>query len=428
MRFIYSIGLFAVSCAAFSQNNILNDTISLNRRQAETIFLEKNLLLVSEALNIPIAEAQAAQAKLWPNPTLEVSEVNLWANAKSEQLPPLWGNFGRTSEIVVSVEQLILTAGKRKKMVAMEKVATEMAQQYFEDFLRNIKIEFRNNLTELQYVQLQEAVYKKQVGSMQKLLNAYSNQAGEGNISKGEYLRLKASQLEFLKELADLQKDNNRLQKELKTLMSLPAASYIKISTDGFVPDITRISTMSLADMTAMALENRPDVKAVKLEDLYNKNKYRYERALRTPDVTLNASYDRGGNIMNDFVGFGFSLDIPFFNRNQGNIKAAKIATQQSAVLVDEKLQRTQAEIMQSYSDLNTVAELYRSIDADYENDLDNLLESHLRNFAQRNTGILEYLDYVEAYLENKKIILNSKKDLNEQFEELQFVIGQELK
>ena len=310
----------------------------------------------------------------------------------------------------------------------MEKVATEMAQQYFEDFLRNIKIEFRNNLTELQYVQLQEAVYKKQVGSMQKLLNAYSNQAGEGNISKGEYLRLKASQLEFLKELADLQKDNNRLQKELKTLMSLPAASYIKISTDGFVPDITRISTMSLADMTAMALENRPDVKAVKLEDLYNKNKYRYERALRTPDVTLNASYDRGGNIMNDFVGFGFSLDIPFFNRNQGNIKAAKIATQQSAVLVDEKLQRTQAEIMQSYSDLNTVAELYRSIDADYENDLDNLLESHLRNFAQRNTGILEYLDYVEAYLENKKIILNSKKDLNEQFEELQFVIGQELK
>ncbi|RZJ64647.1 MAG: TolC family protein, partial [Flavobacterium sp.] len=215
MRFIYSIGLFAVSCAAFSQNNILNDTISLNRRQAETIFLEKNLLLVSEALNIPIAEAQAAQAKLWPNPTLEVSEVNLWSNAKSEQLPPLWGNFGRTSEIVVSVEQLILTAGKRKKMVAMEKVATEMAQQYFEDFLRNIKIEFRNNLTELQYVQLQEAVYKKQVGSMQKLLNAYSKQAGQGNISKGEYLRLKASQLEFLKELADLQKDNNRLQKEL---------------------------------------------------------------------------------------------------------------------------------------------------------------------------------------------------------------------
>ncbi|WP_157956106.1 TolC family protein [Flavobacterium kingsejongi] len=405
----------------------LSDTISLSRAEAETIFLQKNLKLISEKLSIDQAEAQVIQAKLWPNPTLEVSEVNLWTNGGAEQLPPIYKNFGKTSEITASLEQLIVTAGKRKKLVAMEKVAKEMSVQYFEDFLRNLKIEFRNNLTRLQYLQEEQKIYNRQLTSIQKLLGAYTNQLKQGNISKSEYIRLKASELEFVKELSDLQKENNEIQKELKVLMALPATSIIKMTAEGFVPDIQKIENINLANLTASALQNRPDVKASILEQAYSANKYKYELAQKTPDVTLQASYDRGGNIMRDFIGFGFSMDLPFFNRNQGNIKIAKIDIEKSNLQAQEKNLQAQSEVIQSYQNLVVAEKLYKSVDATYESDLDKLLESHLKNFAQRNTSMLEYLDYVEAYLQNKKIILDSKKELNQHYEELQFAIGKEL-
>ncbi len=424
--------LFTAIFASFwisvkAQNPVVADTLSISRAEAETIFLKNNLRLLAEKLNIDQAEAQVIQAKLWPNPRLEVGEINLWSNSKSEQLPPISGNWGKTSEVTVGFEQLIYTAGKRKKMMAMEKVGVEIAQEYFQDFLRTLKIEFRNDLTNLQYVQEKQNVYQKQLNSIQKLLNAYSNQAKQGNISKSEFIRLKASELEFVKELSDLQKENNKLQKELKTLMNLVPQNYLKISTAQFVPDLKKMENINLADLTSEALENRPDVKASVLEEKYNNRKYKYELAQRTPDVTLLASYDRGGNIMNDFVGFGFALDLPFFSRNQGNIKSAKLEIQKSQYLKEEKNNQAQHEVIQAFEDLIVARKLYENIDSSYENDLDKLLESHLKNFAQRNTSMLEYLDFVEAYLENKTIILDSKKELIEHFEELQFVIGKEL-
>jgi len=424
--------LFTAIFASFwistkAQNAVAKDTLTITRVEAETIFLKSNLRLLSEKLNIDQAEAQVIQAKLWPNPRLEVGEINLWSNAKSEQLPPISGNWGRTSEITVGLEQLIYTAGKRKKLTAMEKVGVEIAQEYFQDLLRIVKVEFRNNLTNLQYVQEKQNVYQKQLVSIQKLLNAYSNQAKQGNISKAEFIRLKASELEFVKELSDLQKQNNQLQKELKTLMNLSPQHFLKISKENFVPNLEKTENINLATLSSSVLENRPDVKVSILEEKYNNRKYKYEKAQRTPDVTFLATYDRGGNIMNDFVGFGFAIDLPFFSRNQGNIKSAKIEIQKSQYLKEEKNNQAQNEVIQAYEDLIVAKKLYENIDASYENDLDKLLESHLKNFAQRNTSMLEYLDFVEAYLENKTIILDSKKELNEHFEELQFVIGKEL-
>lgn len=419
--------LVIVSHKSVAQIATINDTIVLSRTQAEALFLEKNISLISEKLNIDIADAQLIQAKLWPNPTLSVGEINLWHNATAEQLPALWGNFGKTSQVNAELEQLIQTAGKRKKLIAMEKVGVDIAKEYFKAFLRNLKVEFRGKLTELQYTQEQQAVYKKQLSSMQILLKAYSNQVAQGNIGRGEYIRLKASELQFLKEISDLRKENNSLQKELKILMNLPGTSYIKLTQDGFVPNNKNLDNINLGNLMTSAVENRPDMKVIKLGNDYNDNKYKYEKAMRTPDVTLGVTYDRGSSTMVDFVGVGFALDLPFFNRNQGNIKAAKIAIAQGKLLTEEKTISVQSEVLQAYEDLMVTKKLYDSVEANYESDLDKLLESYRKNFLQRNTSMLEFLDFVDAYLDNKSILLNSKKDLNKNLEELRYISGQEI-
>src|SRR5699024_5334092 len=129
---------------------------------------------------------------------------------------------GRHQQFAASLEQLILTAGKRKKLMAIEEVSIEKSKQYFEDLLRSLKLEFRNKITELQYLQLKTKVFENQVESLDRLISAYKNQLDQGHISKSEYVRLKALQLEVKKEKQELDKEFFEAENDLRLLLQLP--------------------------------------------------------------------------------------------------------------------------------------------------------------------------------------------------------------
>jgi outer membrane protein, heavy metal efflux system len=417
--------LFIISHSVNAQ-----ETLKLSREQSEAIFLKENLLLIAEKLEISQAEAMVMQAKLWPNPTLSISEVNFWDTEKQsmgEDLPPLFGDFGRNRQVGIEIEQLILTAGKRKKLVALEQVSVEMSKQYFEDLLRNLKIEFRNLLTNLQYLQFSRSIYQNQISSIRHLTQAYQKQVEQGNVPKGEYIRLKALELEISQNINELNKDVNDVQKELKLLMRLPAQAQLEITGDGYLKDIRQFNQLVLSDLIEQYKEHRPDYMIAQLEEKYFNKLYVYERAQRIPDITLGANYDRGGNFLMDFIGFGISMDLPVFNRNQGNRRYAQIGMEQSKVHFQQMNLSIENEIALAYQNLANAVDFYNQIEPDYESELDNLLTSYTNNFTSRNISLLEYLDFLDAYLGNKEIILKAGKEVNKKSEELNYTVGLDL-
>ncbi len=428
------IQVFTVLCFGLLQARA-QDTLVLGREQCESIFLENNLQLLAERLKIDEAEARLLQAGLWPNPTFSVDEVNLWTTGKGtnnlnyfgEGLPPLSGSDWKNQQINVELEQLVRTAGKRKKMMALEQVSVDMAGQYLEDLLRNLKREFRNNLTELQYLQMYKEVYEKEASSVKQLLTAYQRQVEQGNIGKGEYIRLKALDLEISGEINRLERETNKVQKELKVLMRLPVGITLVLDEEGFVPSIEKIKEVLPEYLIARASDHQPELKLAELEKTYADKSYAYERAMRVPDVTFKAGYDRGGNFMLDFIGFGFSLDLPVFDRNQGNIKAAKIEQEQARLMFEQKELEVRSGIMLAYNDLMASVSFLESIDPSYGDELESLLDSYTRNFRERNISMLEYLDFLETYLQNRDIILGSAKNAREKLEDLQFEIGKDI-
>lgn len=409
------------------------DTLKLNRQQYEELFLKQNLLLIAERLNIDQADALLLQAKLWPNPSVTIDGVNLWATKKQlahldNPLPPIFGNAAKNTQFSVQLEQLIQTAGKRKKLMELEKTSVDLAKQEFEDVLRNLKYEFRNNLTRLQYLELYKSVFIQQQQSVQNLLESYQKQLDLDNISQGEFIRLKVLQLELSKDINELTKEKNEVETELKIVLNVSAFTSLFIDEERFVPDVYDLKEMSLAHLYEQALEYRPDIKIVDLQNRHYSKLYSYEKSQRVPDLTIMTSYDRGGSIWPSYFGFGVSIDIPILNRNQGNIKFAKIGMGQTEILMSEKRIRVQAEIAQKLNNLLASISLYESIDLSYEQDLDRLLNSYTQNFANRNVSLLEYLDFQSAYLENKKIILESQRDIHLHLEELNYTIGKEIK
>jgi len=403
------------------------ETLKLSRQEAETMFLQNNLLLISEKLHIESQQAEVIQAKMWHNPEFSISEINLWKNSTVEPSPPFFGNFGRNQQISFELEQLVQTAGKRKKLIALEEVDVSKAEQYFEDLLRGLKLELRNQLTDLQYIQQSIKVHQNLIENISILTNAYQNQLNKGNISKAEYIRLKAQELEINKEILELTRQSNEIQKELKLLLRINPNVSIEITDDGFVKDPKPYQSIFIEQVVENAKENRPDYKLALLEEEYSNKLLSYEKAQRIPDLKFGVNYDRNGSTMLDFVGFGVSFDLPFFNRNKGNIKKAQISIENARVQKEQTVLTIENEIFLSYKSLQQAIDFLNKIETGYEADLDLLLENYTKNFTSRNVSMLEYFDFMDAYLNNKKIILEARKEVNQKAEELNYSLGRDL-
>ncbi|WP_052480448.1 TolC family protein [Chryseobacterium sp. StRB126] len=417
--------LFYIHCFSFFSAQT-SDTLKISRKEAETIFLANNLDIIAQKLEISQAEARTLQAKYWPNPKLSISEVNLWRTYDIEEQPALIGNWGKNTQISAEIEQVIQTAGKRRKNIELQKIEVEGEKYELQEVLRELKKTLRNSVTEVLYNQEQQKIYQGQIASIEKLTKSYNNQLNLGNISKAEYIRLKAQEIEFKKKLVSLKQEIEDQQAELKALLMIPSHSYLVIS-DSFTLPEKQLSEIELTQWLEKAKENRPDIMIAKNKEKHAAKSLEIQNAMKTPDVAVSIGYDRGGNIMKDFIGLGVSVDLPIFDRNKGNIQEARLEIEKSKNETRKNQLKSENEIVSVFRNYIRTQEVSEEIDEAYESTLDGLLVSHEKNFRLRNISMLEYMDFLETYIGNKMIILDTKKELNQYYENLQYVVGQDL-
>lgn len=426
MYFMFRQLLF-LGCGLFYMATFANNTPKyLSKQQIEAMFIEQNIDLLAQRLEISQAQAQVIQSKLWPNPTFEISEVNFWKTTDIEPQPMIWGNWGEAQQISMHLEQQIQTAGKRRKNIELQRLTVEQKEQEFSGILAQSKLELRTLLTQLQITQEQIKLYHQQIQYTKALLQGFKKQLALGNISQVDYIRLQAAQLQFQKQYTELCSDEQESLKELKNFLNIGQNIHLYISDALELPTF-EVSELFLEDWIIKAQENRAEIQIQKNQELQSLKQLEIFKAENTPDITLGVDYDRGGNIMRNFVGFGVSFDLPIFDRNKGNIAETKLELQKNTLQRQQVQNSIANDIIQAYKNYNKSLELLLEMDQDYEPELDRLMLVYQENFKNKNVSLIQYLDFIEAYLDNKSLILDTKKQIVDQFETLQFSIGTEL-
>ena len=425
-------GLFLLLCSLSTvglRGQPALDTLHFSRQHAEALFLQQNLQLLAAKLDIGRAEAQVIQARLWPNPTLSVGEINLWTNAGAEELGSLTGHWGNTAQVAVEVEQLIRTAAKRRKELEKEQVGVAQAQTNFENVLRNLKLEFRNRLSELEFTQQQSQVYQRELHHFQQLLHAYGRGVEAGHASPGSYLRLQAFEIALLQSINAVKEENLHAQRAVKALMGIAAPYEVKlIDEPSPLPfPVDSLRNLDIGTLISLAQESHPELKAAELEMVYADKWLAAERAQRVPDVAVAINYDRGGNIMRDFVGLNVSMELPLFNRNQGHIKVARIAQEQGEINLQQKRNETTNSIVQAWQELLITLDYYEKLASGFEERIDAMLAAYHRSFANDDISLLEYLDFLETYLSNKTATMETRKQVQQRYEALNYAIGRQV-
>ena len=377
-------------------------------------FAACNLSLIAERYHVDMAEAQVTQAKLFENPVVSF-EQNVY-NGK-------YFDLGKEGEAVVEIEQLIYIAGQRNKRVRLEKLNKEMAVYQFEEVIRTLRGELKEKFVDLYYTRKSLSVYDREIGYLETVLDVYKEQNAKGNISLLEKSRIQALLLSLKQERNGISNEAVALEGDLRLLLGLKREEVPEPLFDESALDRIELEKLPLAELSAR-MAGRPDLKQAEAGIRASEADVRLQRSLAFPEVSLKGAYDRAGNFCNNYFAIGLSVSVPLFNRNQGNIKSARLSVLRNNTLAEQARRQADNELFACYTKLAKALELYRSSDYELERDFDRIIEGVNAGFRKRNISLLEFIDYYEAYKETCLQLYEMKRDVVMAAEGLNTIVG----
>jgi len=411
---IYILGLLTcISTTLFAQ-----DSLRLSIRQADSLFLKNNLQLLAEKYQIDISKSIEIQDKLWDNPNLsfELSAYN-----------PSRGFFdvGRQGQKAVSIQQMLTRAGKRNKQVALDVESTRKSEFQFYDLIRTLKFDLRQIFFETYFLNKTIQLLDNQIATLNTTVLAFEKEYNRNNISLKEVVRLKALLFQLTNDRADILFELSENQRDLRTYLN--ADFPVKPIVDSTDINRYQIKNYNLASLKDRAIQSRTDLKVVQSSTKQAELNYTLQKALAIPNIQLGATYDQASNYQNNYFGFSASMNLPFFNRNQGNIKAAKSNISYFKTAEKAKENSITNEVDAALQKVTVAESAYQSVENHFTDQFQLLNKGIYDNFQKRNITLLEFIDFIETYNESIKEFNRLQADRIKVYEELNFVVGEEL-
>jgi cobalt-zinc-cadmium efflux system outer membrane protein len=426
---LYKNRLFLLLYAFWSVNlygqEVFNDSLKVTLQQADSIFTMQNLLLLAEKCNIDAAKAQIIQARLFNNPAFTVNQNVINTEYKTNG-GRKWVDYSDKGETSVQIQKLFLLAGKRNKQIKLAELTANKEEQIYFDLLRTLKYSLRSGFYNIYYLKQILKVYDKEIASMNKLIEAYQGQFEKGYISKKELLRLKSALFSLENEKIGFSSQLINSQADFNVLMHTSNIFYLPqpdtSAFDKFSPEAFKLQTL-----IDTAYVHRYDLKMAQSDLSISLLNLTYQKAMAIPDVTLSAGWDRNGSYIHDYNFIGLQMDLPIFNRNQGNIKSAKFIAESSKYKLQSAEDQLKADVISAYANAIETNRLYNKFDNKFVADLDILNEEMLKNFEKKNISLIEFLDYYDAYKENVVQLNNLLYNRINAFENINFSVGKDI-
>ena len=401
------------------------DTVSVSLTKSDSLFVTQNLALLAERCNIDAARAQVIQARLFKNLNFSITE-NAFNPYYQTMNSKKWFDFTDKGEMQIQVQKLFLLAGKRNKQIELAESGALKEEQLYFDLLRTLRYSLHSQFYNIYFLSRTLKMYETEINSLSKLEIAFENEAGKGLVSKKELLRIKATLFSMENERLGYFTQLIAAENEFNILMhtsgifykpSLPAGSVTSFSPGNF----------RIQQLIDTANRCRYDLKMAQTDFNSSTINLSYQKSLAVPDLTVSGGWDRNGSYYHNFNYVGLMFDLPFFDRNQGNIKSARFNMESSKYRVISAEDQVKADVISAFTNAVETDKLYQKFDKGFLDDLDQMNTEMLRNYEKKNISLIEFLDYYDAYKTNVIQYNNLMFSRLNSFENINFAVGKEL-
>ena len=404
-----------------SADTIRQDTVDLTIAMAEQRFVTKNLTLLINRFNIDIARDNMLQARLWFNPNL-----NYGTTLYNVETHKFFADFYPTagfSDENFQIQQLVTLAGRHKATWNLAEVGIKQAQYQLLDILRNLKYELHTDLSDLYYNRQLLGIYKQEEQAIEHMIAVTKQLYNQGNAAGNEVIQLQAQLQDVVAQELSSQQSIIADEQDLKILLCYPASTVFRVADLPQV-QLDAAHLPSLQVVTDTAVRDRPDLLLAYAGDEYARKNLNLQYATSLPDLTVGVQYSGVNASAPAYTGIYGTMDLPVFNRNQWNIRAAKDVIDQSLVADTLALITVKNQVWSAYSNLIMYRQQLEQIDKiygnSYERDLDEMMKNAVLNYERRAINLLSLLSILGTYIDAKTNLLslrvqyfNSVKNLN---------------
>jgi cobalt-zinc-cadmium efflux system outer membrane protein len=345
--------LFLVTSASRAQTPA-SEQKTITLEELQQMALQSNPTFAQAAANIQAAEGRKKQAGLYPNPTV---------GYQGEQIR---GGSFHGGEEGFFVQQDIVLGGKlalNRKIFDQElKQAETEAEEQKLRVLTNVRMFYIQALAAQQTLELRQNLSKltnDAVETSHQLANV--GQADAPDVLESE---VEAQQAQLAVALAE--QNQQRVWKALGAVVGNPSLPLMKL--EGKLEDTPRVNADELVEKI---VNESPAVKIAELGVKRAEAALAREKREPIPNLQLRAGMEQNGERLSEPRGTAVGLQgfanvgvtIPIFNRNQGNIAAAKAEAERAKREVERVkllLRERAASVGQTYTFSQTAVDRYK--------------------------------------------------------------------
>jgi len=306
--------------------------------------IQNNLGLFAERMNLTIAEASLITARLRPNPVLSLSGDHI--SPSDINSPP--------TELALRIDVPIETGNKRQRRIDVADYNKAIAEVQLLDAIRKLKLDVSQACVSLLQTKAQLELALNNQRLLEELVRLNEVRVQGGSIAALELTRSRVAMFQFRSNVRRAELELVTAKTKLQGLLGRKAMSN-EFDILGELKEPLHSPGLELVSLIDMALAMRPDLKVLERQVARSQSELKLQLALARVDYTVGTEYRRQGfNGGGNLLGVFFSVPLPLFNRNQGEI--ARVTAEHEQFL--RQLQARRAEVM---VEINTAYEEFRS-------------------------------------------------------------------
>ena len=351
---------------------------------------------ILQALRSTIQQSLAEEitANLRPNPTLGLDA----------QFLPIFQPDKFTDDYIDQQAQFDAGVGylfergkKRQHRLQAARDQTSVVRSQVSDSERQLVFNVGQQFIDVLLAESSLEFAQQDLTSFQKTVDISKERLRVGDMSEVDFLKIKLQLLQFQSDVSAAKLAKLQSLAALRQLMGFESVpdDYDVEGALGYEP-----VHADLGGLKSLAALNRPDLRAAQQGVVAAESQLALQKANGKVDITgtFNYTHTAGANTGSFF----YSMPLPIFNRNQGEIARAQYAITQAQELASETAQQVSTDVMTAFGNLQTndqIIQLYRCGYLDQAKQSRDISEYAYRKGA---ASLLDYLDAERTYRANQ--------------------------
>ena len=384
-------------------------------KQALAATRSNNAFLKSAAMEVPIAQADIITAGLRPNPQLNNQTLFL-ANSKYYAPDTKFYN-PHNRQVWWQLTKDFQFSHQRQYKIEVAEKNVAVAGSVYADAERNILLDAGTKWLDVWLSSVNLGLINAAKNNIDTLVEANEIRLKNQVISSSELARTQLLSDQYLLQQKTAQQ---QYQAALKNLLLVTGnTEALQIDTNDQVISMAFIDRAD--SLTQLSFEQRGDVLAARNSIEAAKSNIRLQRAVSKPVPELGFIWNPQNTV--PYFGVFGTVQLPFFSRNQGEIKKSKIVLQQSEQNLYALQQQVRTDVQNNYDAYRLsreALEKYKVILARAE----QVLASVKYAYTRGGTTIIDFLDAQRTWFDTQKSYYDAVYTNRKNYLQLLYVTG----